>query len=445
MVSCFGWFPDTERMTDPRDTLSGTPMRWPQGVVIAITMVLSGLDGFDMLAISFASPGIAAEWHIDRATLGFVLSMELIGMSVGSIGLGRLADRVGRRPIILVCLVLMAAGMFMATFARGTADLSAWRLLTGLGIGGTLATATAMSSEFSSDARRELGVSLMAIGYPIGVTVGGAVCALLLRNHGWRWVFYFGGTMTAAFIPLVLAFLPESVHWLTTNQPKGALERINRVLVRLGREAIAALPDVSGVAAQVRKPAIFSRALRAFTMLSTLAYCFHIFTYFYILKWLPTIIVDMGFSASSAVGVLVWINVGAVMGGILLGSLAKTVGLRRICIAAMIASAAVVIAFGRIGHNLKDLSLLGVVAGVCITTGIVGVYSIFARGFPTNARGSGTGFGMGVGRVGSAMAPISAGMLFRSGHDVATVSTVMAMGSLLAAAAVFALRFPRGG
>lgn len=417
-------------------------MSWPQAAVIALTMVLSGLDGFDLLAISFASPGIAAEWHIDRATLGFVLSMELAGMSVGSIGLGRLADCFGRRPVIHACLVLMATGMYMATLARGVTGLSAWRLLTGLGIGGMLATANAVASEFSSNSRRELGVSLMAIGYPIGATVGGAICAVLLRNHGWRWVFYFGGTMTAACIPLVMAFLPESVHWLTTNQPKRALERINRTLARMGREPVAVIPDLSGVAKEVRKPALFSRRLRAFTMLSTTAYCFHIFTYFYILKWLPTIVVDMGFSASSAVGVLVWTNVGAILGAVLLGSLAKRVGLRRLSMLAMVASTVMVIAFGRSPHDLRELSLLGMAAGVCITAGIVGVYAIFARGFPTNARASGTGFGMGVGRIGSAIAPISAGMLFRGGYDVASVSTVMAMGSLLSAVAVLALRLP---
>src|SRR5712664_653891 len=92
--------------TDPRETFSNSPMRRPQMIVIGITMALTGLDGFDVLAISFASPGIASEWHINRAALGVVLSMELIGMSIGSIALGRAADRIGRRPMMLICLIL---------------------------------------------------------------------------------------------------------------------------------------------------------------------------------------------------------------------------------------------------------------------------------------------------------------------------------------------------
>src|SRR5262245_36246766 len=110
-----------------------------QIVVVAMTVALNALDGFDVLSISFASPGIATEWGIDRAALGVVLSMELIGMAIGAVFLGGLADKIGRRPTILSALVVMAAGMFMATTATGVVSLSAWRVVTGLGIGGMLA------------------------------------------------------------------------------------------------------------------------------------------------------------------------------------------------------------------------------------------------------------------------------------------------------------------
>ena len=124
---------------DPRDLIATAPMSRLQIVVVAITVALNALDGFDVLSISFASPGIAQEWGIDRAALGIVLSMELIGMAIGSIFLGSVADRIGRRPTILGCLVVMAAGMLMATTVRGLVDLSIWRVVTGLGIGGMLA------------------------------------------------------------------------------------------------------------------------------------------------------------------------------------------------------------------------------------------------------------------------------------------------------------------
>ena len=218
--------------------------------VVGITIALNALDGFDVLSISFASPGIAAEWGIDRAALGIVLSMELIGMAIGSIFLGGVADKIGRRPTILGCLVVMAIGMLMATTVRGLVDLSIWRIVTGLGIGGMLAAINAVAAEFSNTRRRDLSVSLMSIGYPVGAVLGGLVAAQLLRGNDWRSVFYFGAGVTAVLIPVVYFVVPESVHWLARRQPKGALERINAALAGWDMRAVSALPDIPAAVAQ---------------------------------------------------------------------------------------------------------------------------------------------------------------------------------------------------
>jgi MFS family permease len=168
-------------VTDPRETLSKSTMSRIQIAVVAITIGLNALDGFDVLAISFASPGIAREWGVDRAALGFVLSMELIGMGLGSILLGGVADRIGRRRMMLGCLAVMTLGMIMATRATGVYNLSVWRVFTGLGIGGMLAAINAVVAEFSNLRWRSLSVSLTAIGYPIGAVIGGGSCSNLAR------------------------------------------------------------------------------------------------------------------------------------------------------------------------------------------------------------------------------------------------------------------------
>jgi benzoate transport len=433
--------PEGGTSVDPRETLLVAPMSGLQIAVVAMTVALTALDGLDVLAISLASPGIAAEWHIDRAALGIVLSAELAGMSVGSIVLGRAADRIGRRPIVLVCLLLMTAGMFMVALARGTVDLSVWRLLTGLGVGGMLATASAVAGEFSNSSRRELSVSLMAIGYPIGAVAGGLIGAGLLRGHDWRSVFYFGGILTAFFIPVIFLLLPESVHWLAAKQPGGALAKINDTLTRMGHSQVASLPTTT-TAVKGSWKRLFSSELRPFTLLATAGYSFHILTFYYILKWLPAIVVNMGFRASSAAGVLVWTNIGGVVGAVSFGLLAKRLGLQRLTMVLMLVSAASVVAFGRSSPNLQQLSVICAGVGFCITAATVGMYGVFARGFPTAARSSGAGFGLGIGRGGSLIAPILAGFLFQRGHTLAGVSTIMALGSLIGAAAVFTLSLP---
>lgn len=174
-------------MQDPRAAIAAEPMRAAQIVVVALCIALNALDGFDVLAISFAAPGIAQEWGIDKATLGLLLSMELFGMAAGSVLIGNVADRIGRRPTILGCLMVMAIGMFAAWTASDIRQLSAARLFTGLGIGGMLSSTSAMVAEFSNDRRRGLNVSLNIAGYSTGAILGGLVASALLSGTGdWR-------------------------------------------------------------------------------------------------------------------------------------------------------------------------------------------------------------------------------------------------------------------
>ena len=414
-------------------------MSFIQIAAVAITIGLNALDGFDVLAISFASPGIAREWGIDRAALGFVLSMELIGMGVGSMLLGGVADKIGRRRTLLGCLVVMTLGMIMATRAKGVYDLSLWRVITGLGIGGMLAGTNAVAAEFSNDRRRSLNVSLMAIGYPIGAVVGGSIAALLLKQGNWRVVFEFGAVATASFIPLVLWLVPESIAWLCHRQPTGALASVNRSLVRMGHEPIAELPVVSLEARKRSVTDIFSPQLIRVTVLVTLAYFLHITTFYFILKWVPKIVVDMGFTPSSAAGVLVWANVGGASGGAVLGLLSLRFGLKHLTMVVLVLSTVMVSVFGRGQADLAQLSLVCAVTGFFTNAGVVGVYGILAQAFPTYVRATGTGFAIGIGRAGAMLAPIIAGYLFRGGYSLQFVAIAMSVGSLVGAVALWLL------
>lgn len=426
--------------TDPRDTIAGSTMSTMQIIAVALTIGLNALDGFDVLSISFTSPGIAAEWGIDRGALGIVLSMELIGMAFGSLLLGGLADKIGRRPTTLGCLVLMVLGMYMATTVKGIVDLSIWRVITGLGIGGVLAAINAVAAEFSNARRRNLSVSIMAIGYPVGAVIGGIIASQLLKTHDWRSVFYFGSAITAFFIPLVYFFIPESVHWLTQKQPEGALEKINRTLKRMGHAAISALPTISMDARKRSIGDIFAPGLIGITLIVTAAYFLHITTFYFILKWVPKIVVDMGFAPSSAGGVLVWANVGGAIGGAVFGLLTQRFPVKQLSITVLVLSAFAVALFGRTPADLDRLAMVCAFAGFFTNAGVVGLYAILAQAFPTHVRAFGTGFAIGIGRGGSVLAPILAGFLFKAGHTLPDVAMVMAIGSLIAAGVLLLLK-----
>jgi benzoate transport len=427
--------------TDPRNIIDQSAMTSAMMVVVAITVFLNAMDGFDVLAISFAAPGISEEWGISQTALGFVLAAELVGMAFGSILLGGVADKYGRRTTLLGCLIVMSAGMFLATTSSSANILMVWRVLTGLGIGGMLSCTNATVAEFSNTKWRSMCISLMVIGYPLGGVIGGEIAQkYLLVNFDWRSVFYFGSIVTGCLIPVVYFLVPESVHWLTRKQPENALDRINHSLKKLGHAVISVLPDVHEDEKKKSVGDIFSKSLAMITILVTAAYFLHITTFYFILKWTPKIVADMGFAASAAGGVLKWANIGGVLGGITFGVLTARFGLKPLTIGILFLTTVGVAVFGRTPEDLGRMELLAAFAGFFGNAGVSGLYSIVAYSFPTHVRATGTGFVIGVGRAGAVLSPILAGIMFDAGSTLPTVGLVMGSGSAMAAIVLIFLK-----
>ncbi|MDP3549595.1 MAG: MFS transporter [Novosphingobium sp.] len=425
----------------PREVIEQTPMGVRQWIAVVLMIALNALDGFDVLSSAFAAPGIAKEWGIERDALGVVLSMELVGMGFGSILLGGAADRFGRRPTILGCLVVMTTGMWLATTSGSPSGLALWRFITGLGIGGMLAAINAVTAELSSKKGRSLAMALMVIGYPIGATVGGIIAGVLLKGGDWRLVFEFGAIATAVFIPLVFIFVPETPDYYVTRRDPTALDKVNVSLRKLALPLAAILPAAP---AEADKPSvfdIFKPGLIRTTILFTLGYSFHAVTFYYILKWSPKIVADFGYSQPEAASVLVWANIGGATGGALFGFAMHKFGLKWPTIAMLVTGALAVISFGFGRETLEGWRLAVFFTGFTTNAAIVGFYSLFAIGFPTHVRATGTGFAIGAGRIGAAGSPILAGVLFtQAGLGLLGVSIVMAMGSLVAALLLLTLR-----
>lgn len=420
--------------------IADRPMHWRQVVAVAICIALNALDGFDVLAISFAAPGIAAEWGIDKAMLGIVLSIELIGMAVGSALLGNVADRFGRKPTIVFCLSLMALGMFGASMAVTIPTLALARLLTGLGIGGMLSSTSAMVAEVSNTRRRNLNLALNIAGYSAGAILGGSVASLLLARTGdWRTVFQFGCIATLVALPLAIFLLPESIESLLARRPPGALERINRILKIFARAPLAALPPTEAPPIKAPIAALFTQGHATPTILLTITYFAQIMFFYYIQKWVPKIIVDMGHTASQAVDVLVTANVGCLIGACAIGVLAQRFRVIPLIVGAMVLSFAGIVVFGTGKWDLQQMAVICAVTGLFTNAAVVGLYPVMARTFPAALRASGIGFAIGVGRGGSALGPPLAGVLFDKGYNLLAVSTLMGSGALVAAVTVIIL------
>jgi len=431
---------------DPQRIVDDNPMNWRQFVVVAIMVALNALDGFDVLSSAFAAPGISKEWGVSREALGIVLSAELVGMGFGSVILGGIADKVGRKPAMLICLVVMALGMYMAHAATGVSHLTIWRFITGLGIGGMLAATNAVTAESTSKSGRSLSMAIYVIGYPLGGVIGGfAAQTWLLQVYDWRAVFLFGAVVTALMIPLVMIFVPETTAYLNAARPANALDRINRTLAAFGKPAIAAMPALVDGAPKPKVSEILSNPrLRPVTLMLAFGYMFHTITFYYILKWAVKIVADYppGYTQPEAASVLTYANIGGALGGLIFGFLMKRWHIKGPTIAALLLGIGAVTIFGSGFDTLWGWRGAAILSMFFTNAAIVGYYSAFAIGFPAHARATGAGFVLGVGRLGAAGSPIIAGFLFKAlGNDqLLLVSFLMGLGS--AAALVLFLLLP---
>jgi benzoate transport len=424
--------------------IDDAPMSRFQVTAIAVCLAVNMLDGFDVLAIAFAAPAIARDWALSAEALGLLFSAGLAGMMAGSLAIAPLADVAGRRPVILLCLVLIATGMLASAAAPDARALAATRVLTGLGIGGALASLNTIVAEYSSRRWRDFAVSLLQTGYPIGATVGGTISAVLLVHYGWRSVFVFGGVLTALAIPLVLWRLPESVDFLLARRPRRALERVNGLLARLGQPALRQLPPAGGGASvsAVRQIArLLSAPYRRATLALWTAFFMVMCAFYFALNWTPKILVDGGLSVEQGVSGGVVMNVGGIVGAGLLGWMSARVGLRRLVALYMIGCATALAAFGRIGPSLPPRLALAAVIGFLVFGSMVGLYAIAPSLYPPEMRTTGIGWAIGLGRGGAIVGPYVAGLLLARGWDAASCYALFAVPLVASTWAV--MRLPR--
>ena len=419
---------------DPIARLLGArPMSMPQILAVAMAVALNALDGFDVLAITFAAPGIAKAWGIGPASLGAALSAGLAGMTLGSFMLSPLGDRFGRRPLILGSLVLMTIGMALTATATGIVTLCMWRVLTGFGIGGMLATINAVAAEFSNERRRDLSVAVMTVGLPIGGLIGGFAVADLVVPYGWQSVFVLGASVSGLFLPLAWFFLPESLEFLSRQGTPEARARIDAALARMGHPPLVGeLPSVAAVVRGGNVAALLGKRFRRVTLVLVGAYFFHIVTFYFFSGWLPKVMTDLGFSQPDAIRTSAIMSLGGVIGGSLLGWAAPRLGLLRLLVGAMVGTSISFLAFGTTS-GLVTLQTIAFFAGVCVYGGIVGLYALLARGFPPELRVTGTGVAVGVGRGGAILAPTIGGVLIAGGLSIPLAIAIVGASSLVAA------------
>ncbi len=424
----------THTADDIRRAMDRGPMRAAQIMTVAVCLAINLIDGFDVLAIAFTASTLSSEWNLAPDQLGLLFSAGVAGMTIASIAIAPVADRVGRRPTVLASLALITGGMAASALAHGPTDLAVYRFVTGLGIGTLLPSINTLAAEFSSAPRRELAVTTMQAGFPLGATLGGFAALGLIDQFGWRGVFWVGALLSGMMIPIAWKTLPESPQFLLLRQPAGALAQLNETLRRLRLSALDTLPP-----SPVGSPTTTNTLMKQPHGVNTIALCTAFFcvmaAFYFVASWTPKLLTDAGLSTKQGISGGLLLNIAGVTGGILLGWQARRFGARWLTFAYLVGAIATMAAFATL-QDLQSMLLGGALVGFFVIGAMMGLYSIAPNLFPTQIRSTATGLAVGVGRFGAILGPIATGALLADAWDPATIYLVFAVPLAVSAASV---------
>jgi MFS transporter, AAHS family, 4-hydroxybenzoate transporter len=417
----------------------GPLTRFQIGTVICCALV-SALDGIDSQSIGVAAPFIADELGVKLADFGPIFSSALAGATIGAASFGPLADRFGRKTLLIIAVLLIGVFTTLTVFANSVPTLVAVRVLAGLGLGGATPCFIALTSEYTPARLRAALVTLMWSAFPLGGLLGGLLNWYLIPHAGWRAIFYLGGVAPLVLAVVLFFYLPESIKFLLVR--RNDLTGVARIVARFGTSAAGG--DARFVLDEKPLPGASIRHL--FTdgrALGTLLLWVPFFTGFGVLTvavlWTPALLKLNGISSANTAFVVAFNGLGGFIGQSTSGRLIQRFGILPILIPAFLLGAAATVGLGygasSIGFAATFIGLIGVFMGL----GTGGAIALAATIYPTPIRSTGVGWGMAMGRFGQIIGPLIAGGLLGAGWTAGPIMTVTACGGLIAA--VFVVLF----
>lgn len=431
---------DNNKSVDVQDFIDAQPVTRFQWLICLLCFLVTALDGLDTAAAGFIAPALREEWGLSPTQLNPVLGAVLLGLMFGAFAAGPLADRFGRKSVLLVSVFCFGVWSVAAAFSNNVETLTVLRFLTGLGLGGAMPNAITLTSEYCPARRRSLMVTSMFCGFTLGSALGGVVAAHLVPLHGWRSVLMVGGVLPLLCLPILALLLPESAGFLVLRRSEQR-ERVARILRRIAELPANWNGQFTVIDAKVKGHSpvrlILRGELSRGTLLLWLAFFMSLLIIYMMTNWLPMLIKDTGLTLSQAALISAMFQIGGTVGAIFLGGIMDRFDPWRVLTLAYIAGAGFLWFIGQFYHDYLFL-IIGIAGmGFCISGTQVGANALASGFYPTASRATGVGWSHGVGRIGSITGTLGGGALLGLGLNFHDIFSWLMLPALLAAAAMF--------
>jgi MFS transporter, AAHS family, 4-hydroxybenzoate transporter len=428
----------SNRRVDVQEFLNAHRFSRFQWLIFALCFFIVLLDGFDTAAIGYIAPSLVSEWGLPKPALAPVLSAALFGLAAGALCAGPLADRVGRKLVLVNSVLLFGLACLGSSQSGDLTSLTIFRFITGLGLGAAMPNAVTLMSEFCPDSKRATLTNAMFCGFPLGAAFGGFLAAWMIPLWGWRSVLMLGGIAPLVLTSLMIFVLPESIRYMVAKRQP--LEKIRVVLMHISSEAANATSfgmTEHAVATEGRTGAalVISAAYVVGSLMLWMAYFMGLVIFYALINWMPVLFKDAGMDPRTATLISALFPLGGV-GAIFFGWLMDRYNANWIIAIGYALTALSVFAIGQAVGSLGLLVVVVFAAGTLMNTAQSSMPALAAAFYPTQGRATGIAWMLGIGRFGGIAGSYLVAELTRLQLGFTEIFSIVAIAGLLAAFAL---------